>query len=124
MSSNCHSCGYRDTEIKSGGEIAPQGRKITLQVEDEEDLKRDILKVRSLVHLRSQPVRIMHRATLAASRYPRSTSSSSLAPWVVALRRSKVCSTRSTKSSTSGSLLAATHQYRERRTRWRSSSAS
>lgn len=46
MSTNCHSCGYRDNEIKSGGAIAPQGRKITLKVEDIEDLSRDILKVR------------------------------------------------------------------------------
>lgn len=46
MSTNCHSCGYRDNEIKSGGAIAPQGRKITLRVEDNEDLSRDILKVR------------------------------------------------------------------------------
>lgn len=47
MSTNCHSCGYRDNEIKSGGAIAPQGRKITLKVEDTEDLSRDILKVGS-----------------------------------------------------------------------------
>lgn len=46
MSTNCHSCGYRDNEIKSGGAIAQQGRKITLKVEDSEDLTRDILKVR------------------------------------------------------------------------------
>jgi zinc finger protein len=44
MSTNCHSCGYRDTEIKSGGAISTQAKKIVLQVEDEEDLKRDILK--------------------------------------------------------------------------------
>ena len=45
MSTNCHSCGYRDNEIKSGGAIAAKGRKITLRVEDSEDLSRDILKV-------------------------------------------------------------------------------
>ena len=45
MSTNCHSCGYRDNEIKSGGAIAQQGRKIVLKVEDSEDLSRDILKV-------------------------------------------------------------------------------
>lgn len=44
MSTNCHSCGYRDNEIKSGGAIAARGRKITLKVEDAEDLSRDILK--------------------------------------------------------------------------------
>ena len=45
MSTNCHSCGYRDNEIKSGGAIADQGRRIILKVEDSEDLSRDILKV-------------------------------------------------------------------------------
>jgi len=44
MSTNCHTCGYRDNEIKSGGAIAPQGRRITLKVEDSDDLSRDILK--------------------------------------------------------------------------------
>ena len=48
MSSNCHNCGYKDTEIKSGGAIASHGRRITLQVGDEDDLKRDILKVGAL----------------------------------------------------------------------------
>lgn len=46
MSTNCHSCGYRDNEIKSGGAISAKGRKITLKVEDTDDLSRDILKVR------------------------------------------------------------------------------
>lgn len=45
MSSACQTCGYRDTEVKSGGAIADKARKITLKVESEEDLKRDILKV-------------------------------------------------------------------------------
>ncbi|KAK4057536.1 nucleolar zinc-finger protein [Microbotryomycetes sp. JL221] len=44
MSTNCHDCGYRDTEVKSGGATAPKGRKITLKVEDSDDLSRDILK--------------------------------------------------------------------------------
>lgn len=45
MSSNCYACGYRDNEVKSGGSIAPKGKRITLKVEDEEDLSRDMLKV-------------------------------------------------------------------------------
>lgn len=49
MSTNCHTCGYRDNEIKSGGAIADLGRKITLKVEDRDDLSRDILKVRLMV---------------------------------------------------------------------------
>nr|ASF90224.1 hypothetical protein SPAR01987 [Bartheletia paradoxa] len=44
MSTNCHTCGYRDNEVKSGGAISEFGKKISLLVEDEEDLSRDILK--------------------------------------------------------------------------------
>ena len=45
MSTNCDKCGYRDNEVKSGGAISPQGKRIILKVEDKEDLSRDILKV-------------------------------------------------------------------------------
>lgn len=45
MATNCYACGYRDNEIKSGRAIADKGKKITLKVEDEEDLSRDLLKV-------------------------------------------------------------------------------
>ena len=44
MSTNCAACGYRDNEIKSGGAISEHGKRITLKVEDSEDLSRDILK--------------------------------------------------------------------------------
>lgn len=44
MSTNCDACGYRDNEVKSGGAISPEGRKLTLKVQDSEDLSRDILK--------------------------------------------------------------------------------
>ncbi|GJE91067.1 zf-ZPR1-domain-containing protein [Phanerochaete sordida] len=47
MSVNCDLCGYRDNEVKSGAAISPKGRKITLKVEDKEDLSRDILKSES-----------------------------------------------------------------------------
>lgn len=46
MSTNCDRCGYRDNEVKSGSAISDQGKKITLKVEDRDDLSRDILKVR------------------------------------------------------------------------------
>ena len=46
MSVNCDKCGYRDNEVKSGSAISAQGKKITLKIEDKEDLSRDILKVR------------------------------------------------------------------------------
>ena len=45
MSTNCDRCGYRDNEVKSGSAISEKGKRITLKVEDEEDLSRDILKV-------------------------------------------------------------------------------
>ncbi|ORY34028.1 ZPR1 zinc-finger domain-domain-containing protein [Naematelia encephala] len=44
MATNCYACGYRDNEIKSGGAIAEKGKRITLKVEDEDDLSRDLLK--------------------------------------------------------------------------------
>jgi len=46
MSTNCEYCGYRDNEVKAGGAIPEKGKKIILKVEDEEDLSRDLLKVR------------------------------------------------------------------------------
>lgn len=45
MSTNCDRCGYRDNEVKSGSAISEKGKRITLKVEDSEDLSRDILKV-------------------------------------------------------------------------------
>jgi zinc finger protein len=71
MSVNCDLCGYRDNEVKSGSAISPLGKKITLKVEDKEDLSRDILKVRTIrlsvptFRLSSPPERILR------SRYPR-----------------------------------------------------
>ncbi|KAH9946538.1 zf-ZPR1-domain-containing protein [Amylocystis lapponica] len=47
MSTNCDRCGYRDNEVKSGSAISSQGKRITLKVEDREDLSRDILKSES-----------------------------------------------------------------------------
>ncbi|KAI0791646.1 zf-ZPR1-domain-containing protein [Irpex lacteus] len=47
MSVNCELCGYRDNEVKSGAAIAEKGKRITLKVEDREDLSRDILKSES-----------------------------------------------------------------------------
>lgn len=45
MSTSCEYCGYRDNEVKSGSAISEKGKKITLKVQDQEDLSRDILKV-------------------------------------------------------------------------------
>ena len=47
MSTVCEDCGYRSNEVKTGGEVPEQGRKITLHVKTAEDLARDILKSES-----------------------------------------------------------------------------
>jgi zinc finger protein len=44
MAFKCDSCGYKSTEIQTGGEIPTKGRKITLVALNESDLKRDVLK--------------------------------------------------------------------------------
>lgn len=44
MSTVCHDCGYRSNDVKTGGEIPERGEKITLSVQDNTDLARDILK--------------------------------------------------------------------------------
>ncbi|KAJ2015512.1 nucleolar zinc-finger protein [Coemansia sp. S680] len=44
MSTTCDDCGYKSNEVKCGGAISSQGRRITLKIEDKEDLSRDILK--------------------------------------------------------------------------------
>jgi zinc finger protein len=40
----CEHCGYRTSDVKTGGEVPEKGKKITLRVENELDLSRDILK--------------------------------------------------------------------------------
>jgi zinc finger protein len=45
MSTTCDACGYRNNEVKAGGAISQKAKKITLKIEDTEDLSRDILKV-------------------------------------------------------------------------------
>lgn len=44
MAFKCDYCGYRSNEIKTGGRISPKGLRLTLHVESEDDLKRDVLK--------------------------------------------------------------------------------
>lgn len=45
MSTNCDACGARTNEVKSGSGIEDQGVRITVKVEDREDMSRDVLKV-------------------------------------------------------------------------------
>ena len=47
MSTVCEFCGYKSNEVKTGGQVSEKGRKITLKVEDPDDLTRDILKAKS-----------------------------------------------------------------------------
>ncbi|KAI9828156.1 MAG: nucleolar zinc-finger protein [Thelocarpon impressellum] len=47
MSTVCDHCGYRSNEVKTGGKVPLLGRRITLKVEEADDLARDILKSES-----------------------------------------------------------------------------
>ena len=40
----CDMCGYKETDVKTGGEVPRYGKKIWLHVKDAKDLARDILK--------------------------------------------------------------------------------
>lgn len=44
MSTNCEYCGYKDNEVKSGSAVSKKGARITLKVQRQEDLSRDVLK--------------------------------------------------------------------------------
>jgi zinc finger protein len=44
MSFYCEECGYRNNEIKTGGEISAQGKRTCLLVKKKIDLSRDLLK--------------------------------------------------------------------------------
>ncbi|KAI5989368.1 ZPR1 zinc-finger domain-containing protein, partial [Pisolithus albus] len=48
MSTKCEHCRYRDNEVMSGAAIPEKGKRITLKIEDREDLSRDTLKTRGL----------------------------------------------------------------------------
>ncbi|KAJ3213521.1 hypothetical protein HDU67_002807 [Dinochytrium kinnereticum] len=44
MATDCDMCGYKSNEVKAGGAISPQGKRIIVKMEDQDDLSRDILK--------------------------------------------------------------------------------
>lgn len=100
MSTNCDRCGYRDNEVKSGGAISEKGKRITLRVEDREDLSRDILKVCSFVDgardclLMNKSLRVRH----VASQSQRSISYFRPEPLEAGSLRWRVSWNRSTKS--------------------------
>ncbi|KAI0028343.1 zf-ZPR1-domain-containing protein [Vararia minispora EC-137] len=64
MSTNCDRCGYRDNEVKSGSAISEKGKRITLKVEDQEDLSRDILKSESCGLAIPEIDLVLHAGTL------------------------------------------------------------
>ena len=47
MATVCEHCGYRTSDVKTGGEVPKKGRRIMLQVKNKEDLSRDLLKSES-----------------------------------------------------------------------------
>lgn len=96
MATNCYACGYRDNEVKSGGAVAPKGKKISLKIEDEEDLSRDLLKV-NILAITGRLAKFS--PTQPDSRSLRSTSFYNPVPWVVASLPSKDFLTRSTTNS-------------------------
>jgi zinc finger protein len=44
MAFKCDFCGYKSNEVKSGGVVSKHGLRLTLRVENEADLRRDVLK--------------------------------------------------------------------------------
>ena len=47
MATSCDMCGLRENEVKSSGGVEPKGQVMTLEVNTEEDMARDVLKVSS-----------------------------------------------------------------------------
>lgn len=44
MSNACDECGYKNSELRPGGGISPKGRILRLNVLNQEDLNRDVIK--------------------------------------------------------------------------------
>ena len=44
---NCEHCGYKTSDVKTGGEVPEKGKRLTLKVSTPEDLSRDVLKSES-----------------------------------------------------------------------------
>ena len=49
MATVCDHCGYRTSDVKTGGAVPDKGKRITLEVKRLEDMSRDILKSESCV---------------------------------------------------------------------------
>ena len=44
---NCEHCGYKTSDVKTGGQVPEKGKRLTLKVSAPEDLSRDVLKSES-----------------------------------------------------------------------------
>jgi len=49
MAFSCPNCGYKNSEIKTGGAISEKGKKLVLHVKNQIDLSRDVLKSDSAI---------------------------------------------------------------------------
>jgi zinc finger protein len=49
MATVCDQCGFRTSDVKTGGAVPEKGRRITLEVKTLEDMSRDVLKSESCV---------------------------------------------------------------------------
>lgn len=47
MSNACDLCGYRSSDIKAGGGVSEKGSHIVLDVSEQADLRRDVIKAES-----------------------------------------------------------------------------
>jgi len=65
MSTTCDECGYKSNEVKAGGPVSENGKRITLKIEDLEDMSRDILKVSTTLRsLKSRGCECLQRLLL------------------------------------------------------------
>ena len=47
MSNACDLCGYRSSDIKAGGGVSEKGSHLVLDVSEQDDLRRDVIKAES-----------------------------------------------------------------------------
>ena len=67
MADSCDICGYKSSEVKSGGAISERGRRLTLHVKEASDLSRDVIKSET-ANVRSSPFLFGCQTTWAKTR--------------------------------------------------------
>jgi hypothetical protein len=82
MSFSCEYCGAHSAETKNSGEVSENASEITLSVQGDADLKRDLFKV--LMNI----LRVKH----AQSNYLKSSYNSAMVHWEAFLPQFKACS--------------------------------